>query len=296
MEIDKRDLQAEKIKRMSWLSFSELNRHFSNPDSRILNLFTISAEQFTRDLDSIIDVLKKKSNQYGNIGELSTVYDSNPIKKRERPDLDNFMQKSERHKFKFHKIFKRFLNFVKCEIHPASKMNKVKIQSWRFSNFDVTKKFQVGNLYTIKPVSIIYHSTQQEYKYDKQIISEFCIEELNGNIKKLLVIDTIKNGKIKRKKFIDGENINRQYYNFEIRNHRLNRCLMKTFLFHQFNIHNTPKNAQESIHIHYKTELRSAVAQPITDVICQNRDVVFSTPRQNGKFPSEYIINPLFAK
>ena len=32
---------------------------------------------------------------------------------------------------------------------------------------------------------------------------------------------------------INGQKINRQHYNFEIRHHNLNRGLMKTFLFHQ---------------------------------------------------------------
>ena len=272
MRIDEQEFQIDKI---SWLSFKKLDTYFSNPDSKIEDIYDISTEQFTKDLDTIIKFSKKKQGLYGKFGEASIVTDSNPIKMEEVDDLEHHVQKDETLMSRLNKILNRFF---KHESHPTVSPNKIKIKSWNFSNFNGTEKFQVRNLYSIKPVSVTYNSTQQDYKYEKQIISKFCIEESNGKIKELLIMDSMKNGKIKREKYIDDENINRQHYSSEIRNHKLNRCLMKTFLFNQINKHKTSINLQNCIQKHDKTESKFMIAKPISNVICKNRKFAISTP------------------
>lgn len=222
-------LERRISKKISWLSFKELENYFSNPDSKILNLSAISSRQFIKDLDSVINFSKKEVDISGNIGRFSTSIDYSTTKKTNQSYFINSVQKCKN--FKLHKVRSKLFNFFRGR-HTRT---KVFIESWNFSDFDDAETFQVGKLYQIKPVSINYKAAKQDYKYDKQIISKFRIEETNGNIKDLLLIDTIKDEKLKREKYIDGQKINRQHYNFEIRSHRLNRGLMKTFLFHRIN-------------------------------------------------------------
>ncbi len=262
------------------MSFKELDNYFRDPDLKIQNLYTISAQQFTKDLDSMIAFSRKRLGLYGKIDNFSITTDYSTTEKGKRRHLINSVQKRE--KFNFYKIFNKLFN------NKSKPKTKIKIKSWNFTEFDDTEKLQVGKLYTIKPVSITYNSTQQDYKYDKQIISEFCIEEANGTIKKLLIIDTIKKGKIKREKHIDNHKINRQHYNFEIRSHRLNRSLMKTFLFHQINKDKTSEYDQNSDLQHKKTGSRFVVAQPIKDVIYQAKEPMFSNQKHVVKVSEEY--------
>ncbi|MCP4760542.1 MAG: hypothetical protein GY870_02100, partial [archaeon] len=222
---------------------------------------------FTKDLDTIIKFSQKKQGLYGKFGEASIVTDFNPIKMEEVDDLEHHVQKDETLMSRLNKILNRFF---KHESHPTVSQNKIKIKSWNFSNFNGTKKFQVRNLYSIKPVSVTYNSTQQDYKYEKQIISKFCIEESNGKIKELLIMDSMKNGKIKREKYIDDENINRQHYSSEIRNHKLNRCLMKTFLFNQINKHKTSINLQNCPEEYIKASVFKKYAQINKQEIAHN--------------------------
>ncbi len=227
------------------MSFKKLSNYFCDPDLKIQNLYATSAQQFTKDLDSVIDFSRTKLGQYGKIDNFSITVDSNSDGKGK---FDYFIDSLQKHKnSKLYKILSRFFKY-----EDQSK-TKVMVKSWSFKEFDNTDKFQVGKLYTMRPVSVTYNSTQQDYKYDKQIISEFCIEETNGTIKKLLIIDTIKNGKVKREKHIDGHKFNLPHYNFEIRCHQLNRNLMKTFLFHQINKDKQPEYDQNSALWHKKT-------------------------------------------
>ncbi len=285
MRIDEQELQTNKI---SWLSFKQLETYFNNPDSRIENLYDTSIEQFTKDLDTIIEFSTKKLDLYNKIGESSVIIDSNHIKMKKAGKLEIHVQKV---KMLISRLNKNLNRFFKHKNRPALSPNKIRIKSWNFSNFHGAQKFQVRNLYSIMPVSVTYNSTQQDYKYDKQIISKFCIEELNGNIKELLIIDSIKNGKIKREKYIDDENINRQHYNSEIRNHRLNRCLMKTFLFYQINKHKTSSKLQNCIQEYDKTESSFVITERISDGICNNSEFEISTPIHSEKFPRKYIKN-----
>ena len=55
------------FKKTSLLSFKELNVYFTNPDSTIKNIPAISAQQFTKDLDFIIDSSRDKLGLHGNI-------------------------------------------------------------------------------------------------------------------------------------------------------------------------------------------------------------------------------------
>ena len=268
------------------LSFKELDNYFRDPDLKMQNLYTISAQQFTKDLDLMIDFSRKKLGLYGKIDNFSFTIDSNITEKGKRRHLINSAQKYE--KFKLYKILSKLFKY---ESHPVT---KIKIKSWNFTDFDDTAKFQVGKLYTIKPVSVTYNSTQQDYKYNKQIISDFCIEETNGNIKKLIIIDNIKNGKIKKEKYIDGQKINRQHYNLEIRHHNLNRGLMKTFLFHQIYKYKTSEYDQNSSLGNNKTDSKFVVAQRSINVSCQTKETVFSTQKAIGKVSEEYIKIPVF--
>ncbi|MDA3916808.1 MAG: hypothetical protein PF690_07525 [Deltaproteobacteria bacterium] len=276
-----RNFQIKDSKKVPCLSFKELDNYFSDPDLKIHNQNTISAQQFTKDLDSMIDSSTKKLGLYGRIDNFSITIDSNTTQNGKQCHLINSAQKCE--KFKLHKIFSKLFKY---EDHPIT---KIKIKSWNFTDFDDTEKFQVGKLYSIKPVSVTYNSTQQDYKYNKQIISEFCIEEANGNIKKLKIIDNIKKGKIKKEKYIDGQKVNRQYYNLEIRHHNLNRGLMKAFLFYQIYKHKTSEYDQNDSLCNNKTDLKFVVAQPTINVSCQTNKTAFSTQKAIGKVPEEYI-------
>ncbi len=267
--------------KISCMSFKELDNYFSDPDLKIQNLYKISAQQFTKDLDSIIAFSKKALGQYGKIDTVSITIDSNTTEKGKRRHLINSVQKCE--KFKLHKLLSKLFN------NESQPITRIKIKSWNFTEFDDTQKLQVGNLYTIKPVSVTYNSTQQEYKYDKQIISEFCIEEANGTIKKLLIIDTIKKGKVQREKHIDDHKINRQHYNFEIRSHRLNRSLMKTFLFHQINRHKTSEYGQNSALRHKKTDSGFVESQPIEEMRYQAMEPGFTNQKPAENASEEYI-------
>ncbi len=268
------------------LSFKELHNYFRDPDLKIQNLYAISAQQFTKDLDSMIDFSKKKLGLYGKIDSFLITVASNSTEKGIRPHWINSVQKRE--KFKLYRILNKLFN------NESHSITKIKIKSWKFTDFDDTEKFQVGKLYTIKPVRVTYNSTQQDYKYSKQIISEFCIEEANGKIKKLIIIDNIKNGTIRREKYIDGQKINRQHYNLEIRNHDLNRGLMKTFLFHKISKYKTFEYDQDSGFWNNKTDLKFVVAQPIINEPCQTKETEFSTQKTAGKFPEEYIKMSVF--
>ena len=277
-----KEFPKKSSQKISCLSFKELNNYFSDPDLKIHNLYIISAQQFTEDLDSMIDFSRKKLGLYGKVDNFSITIDSHTTEKRKRSHLINSAQKCE--KFK---LCKTLSKFFKHEGHPTT---KVKIKSWNFSDFDDTAKFKVGKLYTIKPVSVTYNSAQQDYKYDKQIILEFCIVEANRNIRKLIIIDNIKKGKkTKREKYIDGQKINRQHYNFEIRHHNLNRGLMKTFLFHQIYKYKTPEYDQNNSFSNNKIESRLKIAQPAINVSCQKKETVFLTQKTSGKVPEEYI-------
>jgi hypothetical protein len=281
-----KNFQIKVSQKASCLSFKELDNYFSDPDLKIQNLYIISAQQFTKDLDSMIDFSKKKPGLYGKIDNFSITIDSHTTENGKRCHWINSAQKRE--KFKLDKILSKFF---KHESHPTT---KIKIKSWNFTDFDGTDKFQVGKLYTIKPVSVTYNSTQQDYKYNKQIISEFCIVEANGNIRKLIIIDNIKKGKTKREKYIDGQKINRQYYNFEIRHHNLNRGLMKTFLFHKIYKYKTPEYDQNISLCNNKTDSKFVVAQPTINVSCQTKKTAFSIPKAFVEFSEEYIKTPVF--
>ena len=187
--------------------------------------------------------------------------------------------------------FYKFFNELFKTKNPEK--TRVMIKSWTFKDFDVNQKFQVRKLYSIKPISLTYNSTREEYKYSKQIISEFCIKEANGNIKKLLIIDNLKNGKVKREKYIDGKSITGQHYNFEIRSHRLNRGLMKTFLFHQIN-KNNKLGYDQNRHIRYHhADMNDSSVQPMTNVACQVKDSEVPIRRTTGRFSVEYIKKPV---
>jgi len=281
-----KNFQIKVSQKASCLSFKELDNYFSNPDLKIQNLSAISTQQFTKDLDSMIDFSRNKFGQYGKIDNFSVTIDSNTTETGNQRHLINFAHKHE--KFKLYKILSKLF---KDESHPTT---KIKIKSWNFTDFDDTDKFQVGKLYTIKPVSVTYNSTQQDYKYNKQIISEFCIEETNGNIKKLKNIDNIKNGKIKKEKYIDGQKINGQHYNLEIRHHNLNRALMKTFLFHKIYKNKTSEYNQNISLCNNKTDSNFVVAQPTINLSCQTKKTAFSIPKTIGKFSEEYIKIPIF--
>lgn len=244
-----------KNKKKSWMSFRELNKYFNNPDLKIQHHYMISAERFIKDLDSIINLSKDKLDLYGKFDEFSILIDPVPAKKGKRPNFMNFMQKSE--KLRLHPILNKIFRY------KSHQLEEVKFNSWTFTDFDENEEFQVGKLYKIKPLSVTYNSTQQDFKYNKQIISQFCIEEASGNIKKLSIIDSVKKGKIKREKYIDDQKINRQHYNNEIRSHRLNRGLMKTFLFNQINKYYKPEYNQISRRCTNKTDSRFVIAQPI---------------------------------
>ena len=278
---NKSNFQIKVSKKVPCLSFKELDNYFRDPDLKIQDLDTISAQQFTKDLDSMIDFSGKKLGLYGRIDNFSTTIDSNTTEKGKRYHLINSAQKCE--KFKLYKIFSKLFKYENHQI------TKIKIKSWNYTDFDDTEKFQVGKLYSIKPVSVTYNSTPQDYKYNKQIISEFCIEETDGNIKKLKIIDNIKKGKIKKEKYIDGQKINRQHYNLEIRHHNLNRGLMKTFLFHQIYKYKTSEYDQNDSLCSNKTDLKFAVAQPTINVSCQTKQTAFSTQEAIGEAPEEYI-------
>lgn len=214
-------------KKSPWLSYRQLDMYFKNPDSQIRHTSEICAHQFTKDLDFIIQFSKNNSAMRGRIDSYSIRIDTNRVKKRPRASIGSALQTS-----KGLNLFKCMKNSLGCKRRPKT---KVIIQSWNFTEFDPAEKFHVRGLYAIKPIRITYNWTQQDYIYNKQIISEFCIEETNGNIKKLVIIDSLKNKKIKREKYIDDQNIAGQHHQFGIRSHRLNRGLMKTFLFHQIN-------------------------------------------------------------
>lgn len=274
MENIKRNSQIKISKKTSCLSFKKLDNYFRNPDLKIQDLYAISAQQFTNDLDSMIDLSKKKLSLFSKNNTFLIKINSNTTQKQEKVKLYRILNK-----------------LFKYESHPIT---KIKIKSWKFADFDDTEKFQVGKLYTIKPVSVTYNSTQQNYKYNKQIISEFCIKEASGNIKKLIIIDNIKKGKTKREKYIDGQKINNQHYNLEIRNHDLNRGLMKTFLFHKIYKYKTSEYDQDSGFWNNKTDLKFAVAQPVVNGPYQTKETVFLTQKAAGKFPEEYIKNSVF--
>jgi hypothetical protein len=201
--------------------------------------------------------------------------------------LTDSVQKRE--KLKLQKILNRLFKYI---IPAPSK--KIEIRSWTFKDFDAARKFQVGKCYTLRPISITYNSTQQDYKYNKQIISEFYIEA-NGSIKKLVIIDSIKKEVVRREKFINGRKIHRQHYNLEIRNHRLNRSLMKAFLFHQ--IYKLSEYDQDSSPFHNTFDSKpkakqSEATRSMPNVSLRAKEAALPRPKSPGRIPEEYITIP----
>lgn len=225
MGIKKRMLQKKITEKVTFISFNKLDKYFRNPELKVQNLSAISAQQFTKDLDIVMACSKKKSGLYGKIDTVSINADLKPPKKEKRDNSTNPLAALGK--------LKLFSIFSKSPVTDEQLAETVNITSWSFSNFDRAEKFQVGNIYTLRPVRVTYNSTQQDYDYNKQIISEFCIEKANGTSKELKIIDNIKKDIITREKYIDGEKIWNQNYDLEIRNHHLNRGLMKNFLFRQ---------------------------------------------------------------
>ena len=208
-----------------WLSFRELNRYFMNPDSQIENLSAVSALQFANDLDCLIRLSQTNACIRGRFDVASVKTEPRTVNKSQPPLVVRFLHRCKGSGW--HRLFSK-----QPDRSPLQE-SAVTICSWRFTDFDSAKQFRVRDLYTIRPVSLEYRSAQQDYHYDKQIVSAFQVVEANGNIKKLVIIDSIKNGRVKREKLIDGQRISRGNFQFEIRTHRLNRGLMKTFLFHR---------------------------------------------------------------
>ena len=285
MNDDKSDFYIEISKKPFCLSFKKLDNYFRSPDLKIQNLYAISAQQFIADLDSVINFSKNKRGSYGRIDKIAIAIDSNTLGEKDRHPLTGSVQK--RNKLNLQKI----LNKLFKSIAPAP-IKKIEISSWSFKDFDAAKKFQVGKCYTLRPVSITYNSTQQDYKYNKQIISEFYIEEANGNIKKLVIIDNIKKETVRREKYIDGQKIHCQHYKLEIHHHRLNRGLMKTFLFHQ--IYKPSEYDQDTCLLHNRINSKSIAEQSTLNVSRQTKGTTFSTQKKPGRIPEEYINIPGF--
>ncbi len=236
METDKVDLLRHNLKKISWLSFNKLDNYFCNPDVKIKNISTITAQKFADDLDTVIQYSKLNPNK--SIGKTTIRVEPNQPSECQVAVASNENQQPLRHKHS--KFGHALIKSLKASIFGASDIphletidKKILITSWNYNDFKSTDCFSVGRIYSIKPVSLTYNYTTEGYEYDRQIISRFYIESADGDSKKMIITDTIKNGKVKREKRIDNVIVSGQNYQFEIRNHRLNRSVIKAFLFKQ---------------------------------------------------------------
>lgn len=228
------DQLRHNLKQISWISFKNLETYFCHPDVDIKNISAITAEKFADDLETIIQY--SKITLHEPIGNTTILMDEiNPEHNENNKPLQSIQPVNGKHRF-HRAIFKRFkasMRFSPPESHPVETDKKMVITSWHYDDFKNEDFFRVGSVYSMKPESLTCNFAGQNYKYDRQIISRFKIEQANRDSKEMIITDTIKNGRIKREKRIDDEIADGQNYDFEIRNHRLNRGLMKAFLFRQ---------------------------------------------------------------
>lgn len=230
-------IDEKSFDRVAWMDFKLITHYLLNPEDEIQDTDALCAHQFSLDLDLIINHIHTRGLGFSKLGHLTTA----------KQCCEHSVKKGYRSKRQWLKrlfdtsLSEPFAKFKSVPL-PESDPKERLITTWEYSNFDMHRTIEIGDLYSMKPLSIIYKSILDEYNYEKEICCEFLIKLSNGQEKNLQITDIIKNGKVIREKRLDGSKILRQDYDFEIRNHQLNRGLMKSFLFSQINNQLPEKN------------------------------------------------------
>lgn len=239
------DTEAKVSEGISWMKSKDLVRLFLDPDAETKNEDVISARRFSCDLDIIVEAIRNGPPKVHGFGRFSIAKDYREENTKnhllnggsgrgthldKKPGWDwlkGLLLRSNR---------SSGIASEKCR-DQESILKEVEVITWKFTNFDSGQCADIGDLYTVKPIGLFYSVVRESGLCERKIVSEFSIITSGGQTKRMLITDIIKNGAVKREKHIDGCKVHRQNYAYEIRNHRLNRGLMKAFLFSRIQNH-----------------------------------------------------------